>query len=103
MDRSNIAVAQPEIAKQFRLSKSAMGLVLAAFTWAYALGQVPSGWFGDRFGPKRVLRVILTLWSATAVMTGAARGFGSLLGARYLLGVGGGGPVPVARRGVHTW
>ena len=54
MDRSNISVAEPEIAKQFGLSKSAMGLVLAAFTWAYALGQVPSGWFGDRFGPKRL-------------------------------------------------
>ena len=65
MDRSNISVAQPEIAKQFGLSKSTMGLVLAAFTWADALGQVPSGWFGDRFGPKRVLTVIMTLWSAT--------------------------------------
>ena len=85
MDRSNISVAQPEIAKQFGLSKTAMGLVLAAFTWAYALGQVPSGWFGDRFGPKRVLTVIMTLWSATAVMTGAAFGFGSLFGARFLL------------------
>src|SRR5580693_10031611 len=62
MDRSNISVAQPEIAKQFGLSKTAMGLILAAFTWAYALGQVPSGWFGDRFGPKRVLTVIMTLW-----------------------------------------
>ena len=42
MDRSNISVAQPEIAKEFGLSKTTMGLVLAAFTWAYALGQVPA-------------------------------------------------------------
>src|ERR1700726_1045712 len=76
MDRSNISVAQPEIAKQFGLSKSAMGLVLAAFTWAYALGQIPAGWLGDRFGPKRVLKVIMTLWSATAVMTAAACSYG---------------------------
>ena len=53
LDRGIISVAQPEIAKQFGLSKSSMGLVLAAFTWAYALGQVPAGWFGDRFGPIR--------------------------------------------------
>ena len=70
-----------------------MGLVLAAFTWAYALGQVPAGWFGDRFGPKKVLTVIMTLWSATAVMTGAALGFGSLFGARFLLGPERGGRV----------
>jgi sugar phosphate permease len=103
MDRSNISVAQPEIARQFGLSKSAMGLVLAAFTWAYALGQVPSGWFGDRFGPKRVLTVIMTLWSATAVMTGAAFGFGSLFGARFLLGLSESGAFPVASRGMQLW
>lgn len=103
MDRSNISVAEPEIAKQFGLSKSAMGLVLAAFTWAYALGQVPSGWFGDRFGPKRVLTVIMTLWSATAVMTGAALGFGSLFGARFSLGLSEAGAFPVASRGMQLW
>jgi sugar phosphate permease len=103
MDRSNISVAEPEIAKQFGLSKSSMGLVLAAFTWAYALGQVPSGWFGDRFGPKRVLTVIMTLWSATAVMTGAAFGFGSLFGARFLLGLSEAGAFPVASRGMQLW
>jgi sugar phosphate permease len=103
MDRSNISVAQPEIAKQFGLDKGAMGLVLAAFTWAYALGQVPAGWFGDRFGPKRVLTVIMTVWSATAVMTGAAFGFGSLFGARFLLGLGEAGAFPVASRGMQLW
>jgi sugar phosphate permease len=103
MDRSNISVAQPEIAKQFGLSKSAMGLILAAFTWAYALGQVPAGWFGDRFGPKKVLTVIMTLWSATAVMTGAAFGFSSLFGARFLLGLSEAGAFPVASRGMQLW
>jgi sugar phosphate permease len=103
MDRSNISVAQPEIAKQFGLSKSAMGYVLAAFTWAYALGQIPAGWFGDRFGPKRVLTVIMTLWSATAVMTGAALGFGSLFGARFSLGLSEAGAFPVASRGMQLW
>jgi sugar phosphate permease len=103
MDRSNISVAEPEIARQFGLSKTAMGLVLAAFTWAYALGQVPSGWLGDRFGPKRVLTVIMTLWSATAVMTGAALGFSSLFGARFLLGLGESGAFPVASRGMQLW
>src|SRR5579871_2068640 len=103
MDRSNISVAEPEIAKQFGLSKEAMGLVLAAFTWAYALGQIPSGWLGDRFGPKRVLAIIMTLWSATAVMTGAAFGFASLFGARFLLGLSESGAFPVASRGMQLW
>ena len=103
MDRSNISVAQPEIAKQFGLSKSAMGLILASFTWFYALGQVPAGWFGDRFGPRRVLTVIMTLRSVMAVMTGAAFGFGSLFAARSLLGVSEAGAFPVASRGMQLW
>jgi len=53
MDRSNISVAQPEIAKQFGLSKSTMGLILAAFTWAYALGQTPAGWLGGPVRPAK--------------------------------------------------
>lgn len=103
MDRSNISVAQPEIARQFHLTKSAMGLVLAAFTWAYALGQVPAGWLGDRFGAKKVLTVIMTWWSAAAMLTGAAIGLASLFGARFLLGVGEAGAFPVASRGMWLW
>jgi sugar phosphate permease len=103
MDRSNISVAAPEIAQQFGLSKSAMGLILAAFTWAYALGQVPAGWLGDRFGPKRVLTIIMVLWSLTIVMSGAALGFATLLGARFLLGLSEAGAFPVASRGMQLW
>ncbi|HTB17419.1 MAG TPA: MFS transporter [Bryobacteraceae bacterium] len=103
MDRSNISVAQPEIAKQFGLSKTAMGLVLAAFTWAYALGQIPAGWLGDRFGPRKVLAVIMSWWALAAAMTGAALGLYSLFSARFLLGLGEAGAFPVASRGMQLW
>jgi len=103
MDRSNISVAQPEIAKAFGLSKTAMSLVLSAFAWSYALGQIPAGWLGDRFGPKKVLTVIMSWWSIAAVMTGAALGMTSLLSARFLMGLGEAGAFPVASRGMQLW
>jgi sugar phosphate permease len=103
MDRSNISVAQPEIAKAFGLSKNQMALILSAFTWAYALGQVPAGWLGDRFGPKKVLTVIMSWWSIAAMLTGAALGLGSLFSARFLLGLGEAGAFPVASRGMQLW
>jgi sugar phosphate permease len=103
MDRSNISVAQPEIAKAFGLSKNGMALVLSAFTWSYALGQIPAGWLGDRFGPKRVLIVIMSWWSIAAMMTGAALGLSSLFAARFLLGLGEAGGFPVASRGMQLW
>src|ERR1044071_9721155 len=69
LDRGIISVAQPEIRQTFGLDLSQMGLVLAAFTWAYAIGQIPVGWLGDRFGPRAVLLVLITWTSTSAVMT----------------------------------
>src|SRR5215467_11688154 len=103
MDRSNISVAQPEIAKAFGLSKTSMALVLSAFTWSYALGQIPAGWLGDRLGPKRVLTAIMSWWSIAAMLTGAAAGLASLFSARFLLGLGEAGAFPVASRGMQMW
>ena len=103
LDRGIISVAQPEIRETFGLTLGQMGLVLAAFTWAYALGQVPVGWLGDRFGPKKVLSVLLAWTSTSAMLTGAAAGFGSLVTARLLLGVGEAGAFPVASRGMQLW
>src|SRR5688572_16353322 len=88
LDRGIISVAQPEIRREFGLSLAQMGLVLAAFTWTYALGQVPVGWLGDRLGPKKVLNVLIAWTSVAAFMTGAATGFRSLLLARLFLGLG---------------
>jgi sugar phosphate permease len=103
LDRGIIAVAQPEMRQAFGLTLGQMGLVLAAFTWAYAIGQIPVGWLGDRFGPKRVLSVLIAWTSTSALLTGAALGMNSLFAARFLLGIGESGAFPVASRGMQLW
>jgi sugar phosphate permease len=103
MDRSNIGIGAPAIAKEFGMSKTAMGFVFGAFAWAYALGQIPAGWFGDRFGPKRVLLVLLPAWALMAALTGVTLGVGSLISARFLLGLFEAGAFPVATRGMQLW
>src|SRR5207302_825330 len=103
LDRGIISVAQPEMRQAFGLTLGQMGLVLAAFTWAYAIGQIPVGWLGDRFGPKRVLSVLIAWTSTSALLTGAALGINSLFAARFLLGIGESGAFPVASRGMQLW
>jgi sugar phosphate permease len=103
LDRGVISVAQPEIREAFGLTLGQMGVVLAAFTWTYALGQIPVGWLGDRYGPKRVLAVLIAATSAAACLTGAATGFPSLLAARLSLGLAEAGAFPVAGRGTQAW
>jgi sugar phosphate permease len=103
MDRASISVAAPAIASRFGLSRTQMAVVFSCFAWAYAVGQIPGGWLGDRFGPRKVLSGIMTWWALTAAMTGVAFGFASLVSARLLLGLGEAGSFPVATRGMQLW
>ena len=41
-----------------------MSVVFSAFTLAYSLFEIPSGWLGDVKGPRRVLTRIVLWWSA---------------------------------------
>src|SRR5690242_16354346 len=55
VDRICISKAAPSIQREFRISKTAMGVVFAAFTVAYGLFEVPTGRWGDRYGSRGVL------------------------------------------------
>ena len=70
----NISTAAPAISKEFGFDKITMGVIFSAFVWAYALFQVPGGWIGDRFGPRKVLTVIVSYWSAMTAATAFASG-----------------------------
>ena len=53
IDRTNISVAAPEIAKEFGFTKTQLGWIFSTFGFAYALGQIPGGWISDRYGRAR--------------------------------------------------
>ena len=59
MDRVVIATAAPSIQEEFALSNVTMGWIFSAFQIGYALFQLPGGWLGDRFGPRRALTAIV--------------------------------------------
>jgi MFS family permease len=46
------------------------GLVLSAFVTTYALGQIPGGLVGERFGPRRVVTWLLAGWGVVTLLTG---------------------------------
>jgi sugar phosphate permease len=103
MDRVVISSAAPKIREEFGFSLETMGLILGAFRWGYSAFQIPGGWLGDRFGPRRALTMIVLWWSAftsaTAVMTGAV----SMAVCRFLFGVGEAGAFPIATRSLSRW
>ena len=94
LDRVCIATAAPAMKADLQLSDAQMGYVFSAFTLAYALFEVPSGWLADRFGPRLMLTRIVIWWSAMTAATGCVGGFASLVAVRFLFGVGEAGTLP---------
>src|SRR4051794_6580266 len=87
-DRLCISVAAPAIVDEFRFSPVQMGYIFSAFTFAYALFEIPSGWFGDYFGTRKALTRIVLWWSGFTMLTAATRGFTSLFIVRLMFGAG---------------
>lgn len=103
IDRVCISAAAPFMMQDLHLSVLQMGVVFSAFTLAYSVFEIPSGWLGDVRGPRRVLTRIVLWWSAFTMLTGAARGFGSLVGIRFLFGAGEAGAFPNIARAFSRW
>src|SRR5882724_6810154 len=85
------------------LSRIQMGYAFSAFTFAYAIFEIPTAWWADRVGSRRVLTRIVVWWSAFTMLTGAAFNYPALLGVRFLFGVGEAGAWPNAARVFSRW
>jgi MFS transporter, ACS family, glucarate transporter len=88
MDRVCISVTAPAILRDLRLTTIQMGFVFSSFTAAYALFEIPTGWWADRIGSRRVLTRIVTWWSIFTGLTALAWNFPSLIALRALFGAG---------------
>ena len=103
LDRVCIATAAPAMKGDLALSDAQIGYVFSAFTLAYALFEVPSGWLADRFGARLTLTRIVVWWSAMTAATGLVGGFGSLFTVRFLFGAGEAGTFPSIARAYGRW
>jgi len=103
LDRVCISAAAPAIMDDLHLSFLQMSVVFSAFTLAYSLFEVPSGWLGDVKGPRSVLTRIVLWWSGFTMLTGAAHSFPSLVAIRFLFGAGEAGAFPNVARAFSSW
>src|SRR5580658_2384629 len=103
MDRQILAVARPAIRDELHISLAMMGWITFGFRIAYALFQIPGGWLGDRFGPRRALTAVVTWWSAFTALTGLAWSAVSMLTIQVFFGLGEAGAFPIATRSLSRW
>lgn len=113
LDRVYMGSAAGEFIHSLGLQSEAdLKYVFTAFTVAYAMFEVPSGWWGDVFGPRNVLIRIVLWWSVFTALTGL---IGIQLGSyvlgsvtvlaivRFLFGMGEAGAYPNITRALHNW
>jgi len=87
LDRSTLAIGNSHIRADLNLSAGGWGLVLLAFSGAYAFSQLPLGALLDRTGERRVLGIGLFIWSIAQVFGGLSTSFRNFVVSRVLLGV----------------
>jgi ACS family glucarate transporter-like MFS transporter len=103
LDRICLSFMERYIREDLRLSNEQASLLLSAFFWTYALGQVPSGWLSDRFGARLMLALYILLWSLLTGLTGLAESFVVLLVYRFGFGLAQAGGYPTSASLLSKW
>ena len=103
LDRTNMAVAAPSMTAELGFTPATMGMLLSAFAWAYALMQVPGGYFLERVGPRIAYTVSLFFWSLFTMAMGLGHSFLSLFGIRLAIGASEAPAFPTNSRIVAAW
>ncbi|MFN2104544.1 MAG: MFS transporter, partial [Candidatus Promineifilaceae bacterium] len=107
IDRSAIAYAIGDIARDLQFSRHDKdlysGFILSAFSIGYMLTTLFGGVVADRYGARVTLFWAALIWSLASGLTGLAVGFTMLAGMRVLLGVAEGPNFPSMNRGIADW
>jgi MFS transporter, ACS family, D-galactonate transporter len=103
LDRTVLGIAAPVMTKELQIDAAMMGVVFSAFSWTYALGQVPGGILLDRFGNRITYGLAIASWSLFTLLHGFAGGLKSLLLLRFGLGLSEAPCFPTNGRVVSTW
>jgi|KBSMisStandDraft_5_1062788.scaffolds.fasta_scaffold42462_2 sugar phosphate permease len=103
LDRVLLSNALPVIQKQFGFSIGTLGLILGCYNWAYAIFQIPGGWFGDRVGPRIALASVVIWWSFFTFITGFSMSVTMLMVCLFLIGMGEAGAFPISNRALSRW
>jgi len=103
LDRVCISVALPAMSQDLGFTPSQRGWILGVFTLAYGVFEIPGGWMGDKFGPRKILTRIVVWWSAFTALTGMVTGYMQLLVVRFLFGAGEAGAYPNSSAAISRW
>lgn len=103
LDRSTLSIANHSVSQDLGLSASEMGLLLSAFSFAYAFSQLPVGILLDKLGARVMLGLGMFVWSTAQFCGGLVTNLTQFVIARIALGVGEAPNFPAGMKVVSEW
>ena len=103
LDRAVFSIARPLFVKDLDISPIVAGTIGSAFSWSYALAQVPGGAVLDRFGTRLVYFISVLTWSIATVLQGLVSSVGAFIGLRVALGLCEAPCFPANSRVLNSW
>src|SRR6476646_11138562 len=88
VDLTIVTVATPTIIEKLDASVNSVVWVTSAYLLAYAVPVLITGRLGDRFGPKNIYLIGLTVFTLASLWCGLTNSIDMLIAARVLQGFG---------------
>ena len=101
--RATNAVVASDLVRDVGLTAGELGILTAAYLFAFAAFQLPLGILLDRYGPRRVQAALVAVGGAGAVLFGLGQSATTLLIARAIIGLGLCGGLMSAFKAVVIW
>ena len=86
--RASMAVVFPALTAEIALTPERLGIISAAFFYAFALMQLPIGIYLDRFGARFTMTFLTLVAAAGALVFALSHSYFGLMAGRALLGIG---------------
>lgn len=97
------AIVEADLVREIGLSPSELGFMTAAYLGAFALFQLPLGVLLDRYGPRKVQAVLISIAAAGAALFSIGQDAVTLTIARALIGLGVAGGLMAGFKSVVIW
>lgn len=101
--RNSVGVAESQLRAELGLTLQHSGWLMGAFFWTYALFQVPTGSFAQRFGSRNAMTFFAFLWGIAMLATAVSPLYGLLIVAQLCMGFAQAGYLPASTNSINYW
>jgi MFS family permease len=103
MDRSAVNAVLPMLKKEFLLTDAQLGTISSIVGLSIAVLALPTAILVDRWSRRKMISIMVALWSVATFLTGLANNYAHLIMARLGVGTGEAGYTPAGYALISAW